>query len=136
MPPVAQACARDPNCKVCRDPTSIFVTVQEIRTHYDQHHEPRTNRLTVRVERYEFEHELPPELVEHWSDATTKSLLRWLSGLTGDLSTEELRARLEWWCSGENRALRKAMEQVHHAMRARARQPDQSSDRRADPCAL
>ena len=121
MPPVAQACARDPNCKVCRDPTSIFVTVQEIRTHYDQHHEPRTNRLTVRVERYEFEHELPPELVEHWSDATTKSLLRWLSGLTGDLSTEELRARLEWWCRGENRALRKAMEQVHRTRCERGR---------------
>ena len=89
--------------------------------HYHQHHEPRTNKLKVRVERYEFEHELPPELVEHWSDATTKSLLRWLSRLTGDLSTEELRTRLEWWWRGENRALRKAMERVHRTRCERGR---------------
>jgi len=121
MAPAAQAYTRDPNCNVCCDPTSIFVTVREIKAHYDQHHEPRTNKLTIRVEGYEFENELSPELVEHWSDATTRSLLGWLSRLTGNLSTEALRTRLEWWWRGENRALRKAMEQVHRARCERGR---------------
>src|SRR5262249_55607491 len=52
----------------------------------------------------------------------TASLLQFISQLDcRELSVEQIETRLEWWWRGENRALRKAMEQVHRTRCERGR---------------
>jgi len=72
-------------------------------------------------ESYDFNWELPEELVEHWSDGATAALLNLLSQLPGDLAAEEIESHLEWWWRGENHKLRRAMESTHRRVCDRGR---------------
>jgi hypothetical protein len=72
-------------------------------------------------ESYNFDWEPPDELIEHWSDSATASLLHFLSHLPGDLAADEIELRLEWWWRGENRRLRSAMESNHRRVCERGR---------------
>ena len=72
-------------------------------------------------ESYDFDWELPDELLERWSEGALAGLLHFLSRLPGGLSAEENERRLEWWWRGENHQLRRAMGSFHRRTCERGR---------------
>jgi len=73
-------------------------------------------------ESYNFDWNPSGEVAERWSDRAFYSLRQFIARLDcRSLSLDEIEARLEWWWRGEDRELRKAMENIHRARCERGR---------------
>jgi hypothetical protein len=73
-------------------------------------------------ESYNFDWHPSGDVASRWSESTLACLFQFIARLDcSSSSVDEIEARLEWWWRGENRELRKTMENVHRTRCERGR---------------